>query len=409
LDNADSDELSTAKSIFNKLKQREPTFDDETRTRYFVEFANCLSEMGRFSEATRLCQHALQLKPEDSIAITNLAIFFHEIALIADDPEVLREASEVFRKALATGELDNSGGLGTSERIRQLKEELDSVLTSMPQSLSATITVNPKTYQGFCKRSQLFLNFCFHSEDCFHTPADTLTFAVADIKDQNRFVRCVRTINEIKQQFAVARLLLFEAMWHPFYADKADELTFYLDLTDESVYGVRSGKLKIAYEAIFNLLDKIAFFLNDYLQLGIPEREVGFRSIWKDSHKAIRSQLFAHPSKYLRALYELAKEIPSVEHFGVFTDIRNCLTHRYFVLHTNGGDWKKSADGDQYHAGYKEFLELALQLLGLAKSATIYLIAFVRSTESRNRGMKPHYVKPVKYLRKDFGPLESKS
>lgn len=407
LDHADSDELSAAKSIFNSLKQREQAFDSETRHRYLVEFANCLSDMGRFSEATRLYVHALQVKPGDPIAITNLALSFREIALIADDPEDLKEAADVFGQALATGELDGLGGSGTSERIRELKQELDSLLKSRPQASSAKMSVDRKTYQGFCKRSQLFLNFCFHSEDCPHIPADTLTFAVADVADANRFTRCVRTINEIKQQFAVARLLVFESLCHPPYADKTDELTAYLDLSDESVYGVRSGKLKIAYETIFNLLDKIAFFLNDYLQLRMRDKDISFKSIWKDNHKILRPPFLAHPSKYLRALYELSKELPSEEHLGVFTDIRNLLTHRYFVLHTQDGDWKNAADGDQYHAGYKEFLELAVQLLGLAKSATIYLIAFIRTAESENLGAKTHYLRPLKCTRKDSGPLES--
>jgi tetratricopeptide (TPR) repeat protein len=407
LDHADSDELSAAKSIFNSLKQTEQVFDGDTRHRYLVEFANCLSDMGRFSEATRLYEHALQVKPGDPIAIANLALSLREIALIADDPEDLREASGVFEQALATGELDGLGGLGTAERIRELKDEIDSVLRSRPQTPSAKKAVDPETYQGFCKRSQLFLNFCFHSDDCLHIPTDTLTFAFADVADENRLIRCARTINEIKQQFAVARLLVFESFCHPPYSGKADELTVYFDLTDESVYGVRSGKLKVAYETIFNLLDKIALFLNDYLHLGMPDKDISFRTIWKDNQKNIRPPFLANPSKYLRALYELKKELPHQEHLGVFTDIRNLLTHRYFVLHAKDGDWKNAADGDQYHAGYREFLDLTVQLLGLAKSATIYLIAFIRTTESRNLGTKTHYLRPVKCTRKDAGPLES--
>jgi len=253
----------------------------------------------------------------------------------------------------------------------------------------------------------VFLNFCFHSKDCPHSPADTIMFAVAEVKDEQRLIRWARASNEIKQQFAVARALLFEAVLDPAGIARTDELTTYFDLNDFSVYGLRSGKLKTAYEATFNLFDKIGFFLNDYLQLGIPDKEISFRGLWKDRKKRVRPQLSAYPSAYLRALYEVSKELPSTEHFGVFTDMRNLLTHRYFVLHTKAGDWKSSADSDEYHEGYKKFSWLSLQLLGLAKAAIIYLIAFIRSSEIQKLGAKPHFVRPTKYTRGDSGPKQS--
>jgi len=107
---------------------------------------------------------------------------------------------------------------------------------------------------------------------------------------------------------------------------------------------------------------------------------------------------------YLRALYELSRELARTDHFGVFTEMRNLLTHRYLVLHAEKDEWKCAADGDEYHAGYKEFFELAAQLLGLAKAAIVYLIAFVRSEEIRNRGTQSHFVRPLQYSRKDSGP-----
>jgi len=95
----------------------------------------------------------------------------------------------------------------------------------------------------------------------------------------------------MKQQFAIARLLLFEGLVDPAKIEQADELTTYFDLNDESVYGLRSGKIKTAYGATFNLFDKIGFFLNDYLQLGIPDRDISFKGIWKDQKKRMRPEI----------------------------------------------------------------------------------------------------------------------
>lgn len=406
-DRIDSDELSIAKGMFNALKKKETTFANSIRKQFLIEFGICLSDMGRFYEAVRLYEHALQITPDDPLATVNLALSFREIAFIADDIEVLREASAVFGKALATNELDNKGGLGTTERIRELKEKTDAALQCATGIPEKNIAVQSNSYQDFCKKCQLFLNFCFHPLDCPHRPADTITFAVAEVKDEGKLVKWARTVNDMKQQFAVARLLLFEGLVDPAKIEHADELTTYFDLNDESVYGLRSGKVKIAYEATFNLFDKIGFFLNDYLQLGIPDRDISFKGIWKDQKKRMRPQIVSCSNVYLRALYEVSKELPSVEHFGMFTEIRNLLTHRYFVLHTKKGDWKSAADGDQYHAGYKEFFELTLQLLGLAKAAIIYLIAFVRANEVPQQGAKDHFLRPTPYARKDSGPRRS--
>lgn len=406
-DRIDSDELSIAKDMFNTLKKKENTVDKATRKRFLIEFGICLSDMGRFYEATRLYEHALEITANDPVATANLALVFREIAWIADDVEVLREASAVCDRALATNELDKEGGIGTAKRIEEFRSDINAKLSRCAEPPGKSIAIAPNSYQEFCKKSQLFLNFCFHTHDCPHSPEDTAMFAVAGVKDENRLIRWVRTVNEIKQQFAVARLLLFDAFRDTGKMEQADKLTSYFELNDHSVYGLRSGKIKVSYVSIFNLFDKVGFFLNDYLQLGVADKEVSFRGIWKDPKGQIRAQIMSCSNVYLRALYELSKELALVQHFGAFTDIRNRLTHRYFVLHTRSGEWRSASDSDQYHGGYREFSWLTLQLLGLAKAAITYLTAFVRSHEIQQSTTQLQFVRPVRYARGDSGPRDA--
>jgi hypothetical protein len=140
------------------------------------------------------------------------------------------------------------------------------------------------------------------------------------------------------------------------------------------------------------------------LQLGIADKDVSFRGIWKDRKGQIWPQIVSGSNIYLRALYEVSKELPDAEHFGMFTEIRNLLTHRYFVLHARSGDWRSASDSDKYHGGYKEFSWLTLQLLGLAKAAITYLSAFVRSREIQQSTMQIQFVRPIRYNRGDSGP-----
>lgn len=403
-DRIDSDELSMAKRMFNALKKKENTVSQTSRKRFLIEFGICLSDMGRFYEATRLYEHALQITPNDPVATANLALVFREIAWIADDVEVLREASAICDRALATNELDKEGGIGTAKRIEEFKKNIDAMLARCAEAPGKPVAIVPNSYQDFCKKSQLFLNFCFHTHECPHSPEDSAMFAVAGVKDENRLIKWVRTVNEIKQQFAVARLLLFDAFRDPGKMEPTDKLTSYFDLNDQSVYGIRSGKMKVGYVSIFNLFDKVGFFLNDYLQLGIADKDVSFRGIWKDRKGQIWPQIVSGSNIYLRALYEVSKELPDAEHFGMFTEIRNLLTHRYFVLHARSGDWRSASDSDKYHGGYKEFSWLTLQLLGLAKAAITYLSAFVRSREIQQSTMQIQFVRPIRYNRGDSGP-----
>jgi hypothetical protein len=138
----------------------------------------------------------------------------------------------------------------------------------------------------------------------------------------------------------------------------------------------------------------------------MPDHAVSFRSVWKDK-KSFRPQLLSYKSKYLRALYEVSKELQPLENFAMFAEIRNLLTHRFLVLHNKAGDWNVSVDGNEYHWGYREFSDATLQLLGLAKAAIIYLVAFVRDTESENMTNKMGFVSAAVNPREDLGAAKS--
>lgn len=69
-------------------------------------------------------------------------------------------------------------------------------------------------------------------------------------------------------------------------------------------------KTKLAFRSAYSLLDKIAFFLNDYLKLDIPLGAVSFRSLWfvkKDSTEL--KPAFTQAKNWpLRGFYWLAKD-----------------------------------------------------------------------------------------------------
>jgi hypothetical protein len=62
----------------------------------------------------------------------------------------------------------------------------------------------------------------------------------------------------------------------------------------------------------YSLLEKVSYFLNHYLALGIPERRTGFRSFWYDGQerqRGLRPEFDACDNWPLRGLFWLSKDL----------------------------------------------------------------------------------------------------
>src|SRR5690606_14254381 len=85
--------------------------------------------------------------------------------------------------------------------------------------------------------------------------------------------------NQMKQEFAAARLMLFESIdgndHH--YADR-DLLL--VDTLDFHAFGLKVEKQRIAFRMAYGLLDKIAGFLNGYFKLGDDPNRLSLRTVW---------------------------------------------------------------------------------------------------------------------------------
>ena len=55
--------------------------------------------------------------------------------------------------------------------------------------------------------------------------------------------------------------------------------------SDYALYAMGLEQVKTAFRCAYSLLDKVAYFVNDYWQLGISEEKVNFRSVWVEVPK----------------------------------------------------------------------------------------------------------------------------
>jgi hypothetical protein len=200
------------------------------------------------------------------------------------------------------------------------------------------------------------------------------------------------------EHFAIARLMLFEA--HEMSNDPIfyDIITQYKYRNDAALYGIRSAKLKLAYESAYNVLDKLALFLNDYLELGIGQKQVNFSNIWSEkigsSHAFLRPKLLERQNEFIFALYDLAcdfgKDVRGKDgDWSHYKATRHLLTHRYLVLHEK--NWE-SEDGSEYHRTWDDMIQDTESLLYVTRNALLYLFMAVQ-LEEREQSGKPNQKK----------------
>ena len=388
----DTTPLIKAKQYYREALAGLEHLDANLRAQLRINYGNCLSNLGRFLEAIYEYNAALSHMPDHPMAWGNLGVELERFAFIAGHSRILRDANEALNKALADNRLEQIGESWArpyfervQQRIRQrlskIKEDTSSVRSETPNFATAY----HQAYVEFCVKHQLFLNFCLKNRPCAHRAEDTVRFSLTTALNNNTaFPRLARVVNEIKERYAAARLLIFEACNPPFDTQPYDDMTYYMDNLDYAVYGIRAAKLKLAFESAYNILDKIAFFINAYLNLGIKEDRVNFISMWKEKERKdtpLKSTIVQRNNYHLYGLYDISRDLASGGYLEHLRDIRRYLTHRYLVLHAEKLHWLTSADGPEYHSGYHELLDHAIELMRLVRSAVIYLIAFIDQEE----------------------------
>jgi hypothetical protein len=193
----------------------------------------------------------------------------------------------------------------------------------------------------------------------------------------------------MKQEYVSARWMLYDGLVAnaPHFSDE----DVILHATEpKPTLCLAIEKVKAAYRISYSIFDKIGFFMNAYMGLGIPEKEVSFRRLWRPSEKQpLRHQFDQTGNWGFCALYWLAKdffekatdEVAEPAARGL-SEIRNHLEHKY--LRVTVGEVSASPTEDlALMVSREQFGSKAIHLLRLARSALIYLAIGVGLEERR--------------------------
>ena len=363
----------------------EPTVACQIRTNLGIR----LKTLGRPVAANEQWLRALEIEPRFAKALANRAIGVADYATtLYDDGHrhfLLAAARSLFDAALHVDSLWESGDRASiTPMLIQKRDQITAYLIEVSHNetfdlnqWSLGTTEEESSYRRWCLRERLFLNplndvytESVAATDVLHLPNHTYR-----IEEAPRFPAYY---NLMKQEYVSARYRLYRAT----HEDDPCFLMRDVLMLDGDVgqtLGHYTEELRSAFRSAYAIFDKIALFLNDYLQIGLKPRDVTFRRVWSESSPVSgRRPMFAgHRNWLLRGLYFLSKDLFD----GAFEEVsepdaaklarmRNQIEHRFLSLqHVPHGEstethWLISVD---------EVQGKALRLLRIAREALIYL------------------------------------
>lgn len=367
-----------------------------------TNLANCYDTTGRFIEAITEWDRALTIEPRFGMARGNRAAGLWTYARsVYDEGHALVMAREAWSQLdpVQLEGLEPAAGDYFARVRAEIERAVPAEVLQRPfdiEGFSLGETEAEQQYRHWCSSKALFLNplndigpVAIGARDILSCPS-----IVAKIGEGPRFHDFM---NQIKQEYCSARWLIYDATRdHPAHFSDNDVLLF--NTLDYPSYGLRTEQLKLGFRALYSIFDKIAFFLNAYLELGIAERRVSFRGLWyvnQERAKGIRTEFAARENWPLRGLFWLGKDLyednddfrqvidPAGERLN---EIRNHLEHKYLKLHSDlwaGPDTSSFIDGLAESLSRDEFEGMTLHLLKLVRAAIIYLTLGVHREEGR--------------------------
>ena len=357
----------------------------------YVNFGNALDRVGRRIEALYMYEQALAIKSDHPMALGNKAIALKEIAPLLEGyrRDALVDAADLLEAALK-GDLSQSAGPGAEPSFRstlaRTLREIESLPIEHPHEdvLFGDLSPEVQRYIEFCQNERLFLTYQVHDEAGTSVWKDTLYIGVLDpTKGEQRFPGLATVFNQIKEDYAVARLLAFQSLGRTDNLSQVSRLTSLVQLSDGTAFNLYGGFMKASFARAFDLLDKIAFFLNRYLGLGLSPTGIYFRTFWNLAKR--REQLRVHHDLLRRSnpgivgLVDISRDLETPLYQKI-VDYRRAQTHRCLVLTRGQASPVGQGPGVEFE-DWNVFAKETLRLLRLAKAAIFSLATVVRFEE----------------------------
>lgn len=318
----------------------------------YTNYANALKHLGRNIAAIEQYKKVLDINPNFGMSLGNIGEAYQYYGLLVFDPaqrDYLHNcAYGMLSKAIRSN--DPNMYSKAKEYFKHCIEQYDSEYVKKVLAIPLDIPQydypdsNELQYRKWALHNNLFLNplndlpyyeFCF-AADVLHLPN-----MIVNINAKPIFHGMY---NQIKQEYIFARYQYYCGLQMPKEPHSADKDTYLLQFADYPQYSIRIEQLKCSFKTLYSLLDKVAFFINSYFELGISERDVSFFSIWKTEKKGktsykYKNVLDPYSNFAISSLYWISKDF--YKPFTVspnpvaqrISKIRNALEHKYVKVY----------------------------------------------------------------------------
>lgn len=393
------------------------SIDSLRKCQILTNLGNQLSHIGRSIEAIELFDRALAIIPNFAMALGNRGITLEAYARSQYDGGhahlLMAAAHDSFAAAVAPEaqyevppQLDAASYF--NQRRIDIAQHIDIPGIRTAVSLdghSLGRSTAERRYRSWCLQHRLFLNPLNDLGSPSISAADVLTLPPLIAKPAVYPPAAFGFFNQLKQEYVSARYLCFEGATTDttHFSDRGVKISNTLDYPSHSL---TVEKLRAAFRVLYSLMDKIAFFINHYFQLGMQEQSVSIRTIWYESDKlknrTLRPVFKTGRNWPLRGLFWLAKDIFHSEFKRVtepdaelLTEIRNHLEHRYLQIFESWGPppfFSTDAGAPEafgMRIGRDEFAAKTLRLVRLCRVALIYLGLGIHSEERTRQSSRP--------------------
>lgn len=380
-------------------KKSKKQIDPQLLSQINTNFGNCLRSVGRFVESFHYYDEALKFNKHHGEALAHKAFTLRYLAPFAVGYQhlILLESHRLFKESLDTSMC--------SDHRDAFQKEYNSLTTFIQQHGSITpenhknSKAKNKFHQfsrDFCVKHQLYITpatFVGKKNDVIHGDPMFISTIIVSLDDDTTINRYITFLNQIKQDYILARYFLIQSQYRSSIVDTIDQDVILYDPLDYSIHNSYIQLLKISLKLTVDTFDKIAQFLREYCNLPTdPKKETNFRNIWiqDKEENVLRPEFVQRQNKFLFALYDLSIDLRKGGYFEDIYARRNAITHRFLVVHE-----MMTPDDNTIvtsRISNDDLVKVTTKSMNLLRAAIMYLILFVDMEERKKHDPNKKYV-----------------
>lgn len=369
---------------------------DIAQAQMLVNLGNLLSNSGRAIEAIPYWERAMDTRPGMTMAQGNLAHGLVAYSQLLYDPGHQHAFLYKAKSLYDTLEQDQLVHPKAWKFFQEQRARLADFDGSDIDWENFDMGKNEENeYRIWCARNRLFLNPLNDLEqkplaarDPFHLPSIVTAIGTGP-KYQGMY-------NQLKQEFVASRFTLYQGVEgeETHFSDREVQLVL---IYDYPAYSLNVERVRMSYRSAFSIINKIAFFLNDYFELSIPEGSVDYTTVLEK----LESNGHMKENWQLQALDWIGRDIFNQgyekfldEETRLIREIRNHLEHKYLKILDMGTNTGRIENQDEltddlsFNVPRSVFNSKAVRLFQIVRAALIHLSLAIRMDQlikERNR------------------------